>query len=129
MYLVGKKKTYQAWYGVPEELLNTNRTFNPAGTEKADAPYENQIDNYYQNHYQLFYNKQINLQWKWNTAFYYTKGRGYYEEYKAGVDFNDYNIDISNKPNVPSDLVRRRWLDNDFYGQIAAITYQDNLNE
>jgi iron complex outermembrane receptor protein len=49
----GKEKTYQAWYGVPEELLNTNRTFNPAGTEKADAPYENQIDNYYQNHYQL----------------------------------------------------------------------------
>jgi iron complex outermembrane receptor protein len=125
----GKEKTYQAWYGVPEELLNTNRTFNPAGTEKADAPYENQIDNYFQNHYQLFYNKQINQQWKWNTALFYTKGRGYYEEYKAGVDFNDYNIDVSNKPNVPSDLVRRRWLDNDFYGQIAAITYQDNFNE
>jgi iron complex outermembrane receptor protein len=125
----GKEKTYQAWYGVPEELLSTNRTFNPAGTEKADAPYENQTDNYYQNHYQLFYNKQINQQWKWNTAFFYTKGRGYYEEYKAGVDFIDYNIDINNKTNVPSDLVRRRWLDNNFYGQIAAITYQDNLNE
>jgi iron complex outermembrane receptor protein len=125
----GKEKTYQAWYGVPEALLSNNRTFNPAGTEKADAPYENQTDNYYQNHYQLFYNKQIHQQWKWNTAFYYTKGRGYYEEYKAGVDFKDYNIDIKNKTNVPSDLVRRRWLDNDFYGQIAAITYQDNLNE
>jgi iron complex outermembrane receptor protein len=125
----GKEKTYQAWYGVPEELLSTQRTYNPAGTEKTDAPYENQTDNYYQNHFQLFYNKQINQHWKWNTAFYYTKGRGYYEEYKAGVDFKDYNIDINNKINVPADLVRRRWLDNNFYGQIAAITYQDNLNE
>jgi iron complex outermembrane receptor protein len=64
----GKERTYQAWYGVPEELLNTNRTFNPAGTEKADAPYENQTDNYSQTHYQLFYNENINNQWKWNTA-------------------------------------------------------------
>jgi len=56
----GKEKTYQAWYGVPEELLNTNRTYNPAGTEKADAPYENQTDNYSQTHYQLFYNENIN---------------------------------------------------------------------
>ena len=131
----GKEKTYQAWYGVPEELLSSNRTYNPAGTEKADAPYENQTDNYLQTHYQLFYNKNINRQFKWNTAVYLTKGKGYYEEYKAGVDYNDYNIDITNKIDVPdrislpADLVRRRWLDNRFYGQIAAITYQDSLND
>jgi iron complex outermembrane receptor protein len=125
----GKEKTYQAWYGVPEELLSTNRTFNPAGTEKADAPYDNQTDNYQQTHYQLFYNKNINSQWKWNTAFYLTTGKGYYEEYKAGVDFLEYNIDITGKPNVPADLVRRRWLDNNFYGQIAAVSYVDSLND
>jgi iron complex outermembrane receptor protein len=125
----GKEKTYQAWYGVPEELLSTNRTFNPAGTEKADAPYDNQTDNYSQTHYQLFYNKNINSQWKWNTAFYLTTGKGYYEEYKAGVNFLDYNIDVSGKPNVPADLVRRRWLDNNFYGQIAAVSYVDSLND
>jgi iron complex outermembrane receptor protein len=67
--------------------------------------------------------------WKWNTAFYLTTGKGYYEEYKAGVDFSDYNIDITNKTNVPADLVRRRWLDNQFYGQIAAISYVDSLND
>ena len=125
----GKERTYQAWYGVPEELLNTNRTYNPAGTEKADAPYENQTDNYSQTHYQLFYNENINSQWKWNTAFYLTTGKGYYEEYKAGVDFADYNIDIKGKINVPADLVRRRWLDNNFYGQITAVSYVDSLND
>ena len=125
----GKERTYQAWYGVPQELLATNRTFNPAGTEKADAPYENQTDNYTQTHYQLFYNKQVNSNWKWNTAFFLTTGKGYYEEYKAGVDFSDYNIDIKGKINVPADLVRRRWLDNNFYGQIAAVSYFDSLND
>lgn len=125
----GKEKTYQAWYGVPQELLATNRTFNPAGTEKADAPYDNQTDNYKQTHYQLFYNKNIMGNWKWNTAFYLTTGRGYYEEYKAGVDYEDYQIDIENKINVPADLVRRRWLDNRFFGQIAAISYVDSLND
>ena len=125
----GKERTYQAWYGVPEELLATNRTYNPAGTEKADAPYENQTDNYTQTHYQLFYNKQVNNNWKWNTAFFLTTGKGYYEEYKAGVDFSDYNIDVTGKMNVPADLVRRRWLDNYFYGQIAALSYIDSLND
>ena len=125
----GKEKTYQAWYGVPEELLSTNRTFNPAGTEKAGEPYDNQTDNYQQTHYQLFYNKNINSQWKWNTAFYLTTGKGYFEEYKAGVDFLDYNIDVTGKTNVPADLVRRRWLDNNFYGQIAALSYVDSLND
>jgi iron complex outermembrane receptor protein len=125
----GKEKTYQAWYGVPQELLSTNRTFNPAGTEKADTPYENQTDNYNQTHYQLFYNKKINNYWKWNTAIYLTTGKGYYEEYKAGVNFNDYSIDVTGKMNVPSDLVRRRWLDNQFYGQIAALSYIDSLND
>ncbi len=125
----GKEKTYQAWYGVPQELLATNRTFNPAGTEKADAPYENQTDNYTQTHYQLFYNKQVNNNWKWNTALFLTTGKGYYEEYKAGVDFSDYNIDVTGKINVPADVVRRRWLDNHFYGQIAALSYIDSLND
>ena len=125
----GKERTYQAWYGVPQELLATNRTFNPAGTEKADAPYENQTDNYTQTHYQLFYNEQINTNWKWNTAFFLTTGKGYYEEYKAGVDFADYNIDIKGEINVPADLVRRRWLDNNFYGQITALSYVDSLND
>ena len=118
----GKEKTYQAWYGVPEESLTTNRTYNPAGTEKSGTPYDNQTDNYTQTHYQLFFNQQLSANIKWNTAIFLTKGRGYYEEYKAGVSLNDYglNLNIGNT----FDLVRRRWLDNNFYGQIASLTYE-----
>ena len=71
----GKEKTYQAWYGVPEELLSTNRTYNPAGTEKLDNPYEDQVDNYNQTHYQVFYNKEINKKLQWNTALFTTLGK------------------------------------------------------
>ena len=125
----GKEKTYQAWYGVPEELLSTNRTYNPAGTEKLDNPYEDQVDNYKQTHYQVFYNKEINKKLQWNTALFTTLGKGYYEEYKSDVDLADYNIETNGKIWVPTDIVRRRWLDNQFYGQIAAISYKDSVNE
>ena len=123
----GKEKTYQAWYGVPADSLNLHRTYNPAGTEKASTPYDNQSDNYTQSHYQLFYNKEISDKIKWNTAFFLTKGRGYYEEYKAGVSLSDYgiNLTITN----PIDLIRRRWLDNRFYGQIASMSYEETKNK
>ena len=62
--LSGKEKTYQAWYGVPESYLDSDRTYNPAGTEKPGSPYSNETDNYTQTHYQLFYNKKINDQYK-----------------------------------------------------------------
>jgi iron complex outermembrane receptor protein len=124
----GWEKTYQAWYGVPEELLTTQRTYNPAGMEKADAPYNNQTDNYQQTHYQAFYNKTINAHLKWNTALFLTRGKGYYEEYKAGVSLSDYITTVA----VPSsliDLVRRKWLDNNFYGQIASLSYEKDNNQ
>ena len=126
----GKEKTYQSWYGVPEEMLASNRTYNPAGMEKADAPYENQTDNYTQKHYQLFYNKQVGKYFKWSTAAFLTKGKGYYEEYKAAVNMHDY-IFPSNPlyNNVNPDIIRRRWLGNNFYGQIASLMYEKDKNE
>jgi iron complex outermembrane receptor protein len=120
----GKEKTYQAWYGVPEEMLATDRTYNPAGTEKAGDPYPNQTDNYTQTHYQLFYNQQINAHLKWNTALFLTKGKGYYEEYKADVTLADYGITAATSNKIANNIVRRRWLDNQFYGQIASLSYE-----
>ena len=126
----GKEKTYQSWYGVPEEMLATNRTFNPAGMEKADAPYENQTDNYTQKHYQLFYNKQVSKYLKWSTAAFLTKGKGYYEEYKAAVSLKDYLLPSHPLYNgINSDIIRRRWLENNFYGQIASLMYEKDNNE
>jgi len=120
----GKEKTYQAWYGVPEDSLTIHRTYNPAGTEKMGSPYDNQTDNYTQSHYQLFYNKEVNKNLKWNTAVFLTKGRGYYEEYKADVNLANYGINLTSTNSI--DVIRRRWLDNQFYGQIASLNYEKN---
>lgn len=120
----GKEITYQAWYGVEESMLANNRTFNEAGTEKAGEPYDNQVDNYQQNYYQLHYSYQLQENWTANASLFYTKGFGYYEEYKAGEDLEDYSIEPAGADDpASSDLVRRRWLDNDFYGTILSSQY------
>ena len=128
----GKEKTYQAWYGVSASDLENNRTFNPAGTEKSGEPYSNQTDNYTQTHYQLFFNHQVAKNLDLQVSSYYTKGAGYYEEYKAGQNLSDYNnpiITIYPPINIQSDLVRRRWLDNYFYGQNVSLQYKKNDEE
>jgi len=128
----GKEKTYQAWYGVPEELLQTNRTFNPAGTEKPGTPYENETDNYQQTHYQLFFNHQFTDKLSFQTAFFYTRGKGYYEQYKAGEDYSYYGIryPINGQDTIfKTDLVRQLWLDNHFFGQNFSLQYKDDKKE
>ncbi len=128
----GKEKTYQAWYGVSASDLENNRTFNPAGTEKSGEPYSNQTDNYTQTHYQLFFNHQVAKNLDLQVSSYYTKGAGYYEEYKADQSLSKYNIPtITIYPpiNIQSDLVRRRWLNNDFYGQNISLQYKKNDEE
>lgn len=121
----GKEKTYQAWYGIPADILETDRTYNPAGTEKPGSPYENQTDNYTQTHYQLFYDHTFSSKWKFNTALFLVRGKGYYEEYEARENLGDYGLDDT----AVADIVRRRWLDNYFYGQIASLQYKTKKNE
>ena len=128
----GKEKTYQAWNGVAENLLKTNRTYNPSGTEKPGNPYENETDNYIQTHYQLFYNHKFNTNWKGNIAVFLTKGRGYYEQYKADKKLADYGLpDYFDGINTikQTDLVRRLWLNNSFYGSIFSIQYHKNKTQ
>lgn len=120
----GKEKTYQAWYGIPFDSLKTHRTYNPAGTEKPGTPYDNQTDNYTQTHYQLFYDHKFSSKWKFNTALFLVRGKGYYEEYKAQQNLRDYNLN-----DTVADIVRRRWLDNYFYGQIASLQYKSVSDE
>jgi len=128
----GKEKTYQAWYGVSEAQLITDRTYNPAGMEKPGSPYDNQTDNYTQTHYQLFFNHAFNNKWAFNTAVFLTRGKGYYEEYKADQTYADYGLPNQTVGSVTyssSDLVRQRWLDNSFYGQIASLQYKNQKEE
>jgi len=140
----GKEKTYQSWYGIPDFIIDSARTYNQAGTEKPGSPYSNQTDNYQQDHYQLFYNQSINRTWSFNTAAFMTYGRGYYEEYKgvaaeaANGDSSETSYAFYGLPNIThgtdiitnTDLIRQLWLDNHFYGQIASFqhkTVQDEL--
>jgi iron complex outermembrane receptor protein len=131
----GTEKTYQAWYGVDAATMESDRTFNPAGmfTDEFGNPrfYDNQTDNYQQDHYQLHWNEKIAANWSTNLAFHYTKGKGYYEEYKEDQDFADYGLaPILAAPTVnTTDIVRQKWLDNDFYGTAFSANYKaENLD-
>jgi iron complex outermembrane receptor protein len=130
--ILGREKTYQAWYGVSEADLAVNRTVNYAGTEKPGTPYENETDNYWQNHYQVLYNHSLPNQVQFNTAFYLTTGRGYFEQYKADQRLADYGlppIDTGSGIVESTDLVRRLWLQNKLWGQTFSLQGQKNKGQ
>tara|TARA_R110000868_G_scaffold185684_1_gene427688 strand:- start:22622 stop:24793 length:2172 start_codon:yes stop_codon:yes gene_type:complete len=132
----GHEVTYQAWNGIDAATLESDRTFNSAGIytdENGNTKfYENEVDNYKQNHFQLHWNEQINEYWNTNLALHYTKGRGFFEQYKEGDDFSTYGIEpimVDGEEVDKTDLIRRRWLVNDFYGTTFSLNYnQANLN-
>ena len=125
----GKEVTYQSWYGVDKQTLQTDRRYNPAGEIYDDAGslvgfYENQVDDYRQDHYQLHLNHDLGSGWTGNIALHYTYGRGFYEEYENDADFGTYGftpVEIDGELVSSSDLVRRKWLDNDFYGTTFSL--------
>jgi iron complex outermembrane receptor protein len=140
----GRERTYQSWYGTPEakltgdlaaleetisnewfsdkianNLRNSGRTYN-------HYLYEDEVDNYGQDHYQLHFSRELSSKVTANLAFHYTHGEGYFEQFKDGEDFADYKLNdvILNSDTITStDLIRRRWLDNDFYGITYSILY------
>ncbi|MCB0663618.1 MAG: TonB-dependent receptor [Saprospiraceae bacterium] len=124
----GKEITYQAWCGVPWQTYQSgNRTNNPCGLKSDGGFHENQVDDYTQNHYQLHFNHSFSDQWNLNAALHYTKGSGFYEEWREGESLEDYALEpvITDTDTILEDnLIRRRWLDNDFYGGIFSLNYQ-----
>ena len=114
----GKEKTYQAWYGLSKDQLEEDRTQNP-------YTYDNETDNYWQDHYQLHWIETLNANWSTNIGLHYTRGNGYFEQFKDGRSAADYN----NLINEDSDVVVRRWLDNHFYVANANVTYKKNSLE
>lgn len=123
--ILGKERTYQAWNGIPESALKTNRRFNSAGTARPGEPYDNETDNYWQNHYQLFYNTELSKKWHLNTALYLTTGRGYYEQYRANERLSNYFINSTER----TDLIRQLWLNNKMYGQIFNVQHRTQRDE
>ncbi|HEX5655392.1 MAG TPA: TonB-dependent receptor [Chitinophagaceae bacterium] len=119
----GKEKTYQAWYGISQSDLDAgNRKVNYAGTEKPGEPYKNETDNYKQDHYQLFFEQAITNRLRFNTAIFLTRGKGFYEQYKADQELSSYGLPGT----ATSDLIRQLWLDNNYYGNIFSFQYKDH---
>jgi iron complex outermembrane receptor protein len=124
----GKEKTYQAYWGIEDpDKLKSDRTFNPAGMYfDADGNmkfYDNETDNYVQNHFQLHCSEKWSNQWTSNLALHYTRGKGYFEQYKEDETLADYYLPNFGGNSI-SDLVRKRWLDNDFYGATFSLNYK-----
>lgn len=125
----GREKTYQSWYGISEQQLQDDRTYNPAGMEKPGEPYGNQTDNYQQDNYQLHYSYDLTDRWAAHASLHYTYGRGYYEEYQADEPFADYGLQPVVLPDTAitrTDLVRQLWLDNHFYGTVTSTRYRSD---
>lgn len=126
----GKEKTYQAWNGIDKAMYEKDRRYNYSGAiydaswESIVGFYDNETDNYRQNHYQLLWEQTFNDHWNLETTLHYTKGKGYYENYKQDAKFSKYNL-----PNIlvegseikRSDFIRKKWLDNDFYGAVSTL--------
>ncbi len=126
----GHETTYQSWFGIDAETLQSDRTFNPAGlyTDQDGGIrfYDNEVDNYKQDHFQLHWSQVLSERWKANLAFHYTYGRGFFEQYREEDDFETYGItpfEVEGELVTSTDLIRRRWLDNDFYGTVFSALY------
>ena len=121
----GHEKTYQSWYGLTMDQLKENRRQNP-------YTYENEIDNYKQDHYQLHWNEKINNFWSFNLGLNYTYGRGYFEQYREDDNIDNYggivssDINLNGEKTDTTDLIRRRWLDNDFYVFNSSLNFVKN---
>ncbi|WP_370226412.1 TonB-dependent receptor [Mesoflavibacter sp.] len=112
------ERTYQAWYGLTKEELEEDRRQNP-------YTYDNETDNYWQDHYQLHWNQRYNNNWSTNLGLNYTKGKGYFEQYKE----EEAAADFSNLIEDDSDVIVRRWLDSDFYVLNANVVYKKDALE
>jgi iron complex outermembrane receptor protein len=127
----GHEKTYQSWNGNDGETMKTNRTFNSAGALydenwSVTGYYDNEVDDYNQDHYQLHLTQKINSYWNANLSFHYTYGRGYYEQYKQEKPFSELglsNIVLKDTTLTYGDFIVRKWLDNKFYGTTFSLNY------
>ena len=124
----GHERGYQAWFGVTSDQIKENRRQNP-------YTYENEIDNYKQDHFQFHWNEKLNSSWSTNLGLNYTDGRGYYEQYREDDSIDGYSgilssdLDSNGNELGTTDLIRRRWLDNNFYVLNASVDYNSkNLN-
>ena len=139
----GHEITYQSWYGVDAETLVSNRTYNPAGeiydnNGNLTGFYDNQVDDYTQDHYQFHWDEKLNAFWSSSLGLNYTYGRGFYEEYNdvwynENISFGgDTSFDylqiqpftIGETSVESTENISQKWLDNDYYVLTLGLNYQ-----
>lgn len=130
MTLMGQEKTGQAWNGVLQDSLTTNRRYNELGIKADGTFHDNQTDNYRQNYYQFFADHKLSSALTAHLGLFFTRGAGYYEEYRLGESFSSYNLQPAVTPGgdtiSSTDLIRRRGLDNYNYGTVFSLLYEKN---
>ena len=147
VYFAGKEITYQSWWGTPESRITGNKedmethaanngldsvqTFNllNSGRTYNYYQYKNEVDNYGQDHAQLLFTHQFSSKLSANAALHYTYGRGYYEQFRKDDEFASYGLNdlvVGNDTILTTDLIRRRWLDNHFYGATYNLSYNSS---
>ncbi len=134
--ILGREHTGIGWWGVPAEMLETDRRYNPAG-EYTDENgikryYDNESDNYSQDHYQLIFSRKLTGALSVHTALHYTRGKGFYEEYREDESYSDYGLKyvrMSDTTLYVTDLIRRKWMANDFYGLVYSLKYKNEKVE
>lgn len=132
----GKERTYQAWNGISRKTWETDPKYNSAG-EYVDLftgetkYYDGETDNYRQNHYQFLWEQKFNDTWNLETTLHYTRGKGYYENYTRvdetdvdAIHYSNYNLTapiVNGTPVEKTDFIRKKWLDNHFYGLVSTL--------
>lgn len=123
--LNGKEKTYHAWdYATRADMETYGRTYNPCGLYELDGVeyrYDDQTDNYHQQHYVLSWQQQWGRGWSSQLSLHYTHGHGYYEQYKEDEALYEYGF--GQEIGEESDLIRQLIMDNDFYGTVFSLNY------
>ena len=150
----GLEKTYQAWYGIPSVRLKNDEAgmkryldhwLWSSGSERENQiryadlissnsrtynlyNYENEIDHYQQDHYQFLFSHKVSPAFNVNASLFYTKGKGYYENYEYDEKYEDYKL-VAPTPDAVTDLITRKWLDNDFYGVNFSLNRKEETRE
>lgn len=129
----GHEKTHQAWDGIPGEILDTNRTYNVNGmyTDSLGNArfYDNEVDDYRQDNYHILYTFKISEKSWANITMFYTRGEGYYEQYKEDKDINDYKLVSPVNTVDKTDLITQKWMKNDFYGLTWSLNQKSKKHE
>ena len=135
--ITGKEKTYQAWNGASKEQMEIDRQYNPAGeiyqSDSLVGYYNNETDNYLLSSSQLLLGYKIIPELKLNISLHYTYGTGYYENYKNNQKLSSfqnvvgYIMTPDDSTVTKTNLIRRKWVDSDFYGYIYSLNYTKGI--